>query len=163
MVARGDADRLAERHVDDALRGVPSVQASARSLCDLGSGGGLPGVVLAIALPRVHVTLAERRRNRSTFLELVVRELQLENVSVYAGDARQLPAAAFDVCTARAFADASATWAVAEPLLTIGGRLLYWAGSSFDVAAAVVPGARLRASEASEVAGSGPVVIMTRQ
>ena len=163
MVARGDAERLGERHIDDALRAAPAVPGSAASLCDLGSGGGVPGVVLAIALPAVHVTLTERRRNRISFLEMVVEELLLDNATVAGGDARDLPAASFEVCTARAFADAATTWEVAEPLLAPGGRLLYWAGATFRSVEVTVPGATLSVAGSSEVAGSGPVVIMTRQ
>jgi 16S rRNA (guanine527-N7)-methyltransferase len=163
LIARGDADRIRERHVDDSLRGALAVPAGARQLCDVGSGGGLPGVPLAIARPSLEVTLAERRRNRIDFLELVIAELGLDNVHVWAGDVHRLPAGRSDVCTARAFGDASATWSVVEPLLSPGGRLLYWAGSSFDVAGASVPRAHLEVSKAAAVAGSGPLVIMTRQ
>src|SRR3712207_388482 len=163
MVARGDVERIAERHIDDSLRGVRAVPASAASLCDLGSGGGLPGVVLAIALPAIDVTLSERRGNRISFLELVVAELGLANAEVVAGDAEDLPKASFDVCTARAFAHAAQTWSLAERLLVPRGRLLYWAGRTFDPSATAVPGAVIQVSGDAEVAGSGPVVIMTRQ
>jgi 16S rRNA (guanine527-N7)-methyltransferase len=163
LVARGDAGRIRERHVDDSLRGALAVPAGARRLCDVGSGGGLPGVPLAIAFPVLEVTLAERRRNRIDFLELAIAELALDNVDVWAGDVRRLPSGRFDVCTARAFGDAGTTWSVVEPLLSPGGRLLYWAGSSFDVSGTAVPGAHLEVSAAAAVAGSGPLVIMTRQ
>jgi 16S rRNA (guanine527-N7)-methyltransferase len=163
LIGRGDAERIRKRHVDDSLRGALAVPAVATQLCDVGSGGGLPGVPLAIARPSLEVTLAERRRNRIDFLELVIAELGLDNVKVWAGDVHRLPVGRFDVCTARAFGDAAATWSAVEPLLSPGGRLLYWAGSSFDVTGTAVPGAHLEVSEASAVAGSGPLVIMTRQ
>ncbi|HSL11150.1 MAG TPA: RsmG family class I SAM-dependent methyltransferase [Actinomycetota bacterium] len=163
VVSRGDAGRIRQRHVEDSLRGVVAVPSAARSLCDIGSGGGLPGVVLAIALPEVRVTLAERRNNRASFLATVVAELGLSNAEVFSGDVGSLTAATFDVCSARAFAGAAATWVVAERLLVAGGRLLYWAGESFDPRTANVAGAHVTVSAASEVAGSGPLVIMTRQ
>jgi 16S rRNA (guanine527-N7)-methyltransferase len=163
LIGRGDAERVRERHVDDALRGALAVPARARELCDVGSGGGLPGVPLAIARPALRVTLAERRRNRIDFLDLVIAELGLTNASVWRGDANQLPTGRFDVCTARAFGDAGTTWSVVEPLLSPGGRLLYWAGASFDVGSTAVPGAHLEVCAAAAVAGSGPLVIMTRQ
>ena len=163
MIGRGDVERIRERHINDSLRGADAVPGTTRELCDLGSGGGLPGVVLAVVLPAVHVTLAERRRNRIEFLRAVVEELELVNASIWAADARALPSGRYDVVTARAFGPAGVTWSVAEPLLSPGGRLLYWAGASFDVDGVPVPGAHMEVSEASEVAGSGPLVIMTRQ
>jgi 16S rRNA (guanine527-N7)-methyltransferase len=163
LIGRRDAERIRERHIDDSLRGALAVPGGATQLCDVGSGGGLPGVPLAIARPSLEVTLAERRRNRIDFLEMVIAELGLDNVHVWAGDVHRLPAGRFDVCTARAFGDAPATWSVVEPLLSPRGRLLYWAGSSFDVSGTAVPGAHLEVSKAAAVAGSGPLVIMTRQ
>ena len=118
---------------------------------------------MAIARPASEVTLAERRRNRIDFLKLVIAELGLRNVEVWADDVHRLPVGRFDVCTARAFGDAATTWTVVEPLLSPTGRLIYWAGSSFDVGDTAVQGAHLEVSEAAAVAGSGPLVIMTRQ
>ena len=163
MIGRADAERVHVRHIHDSLRGAVAVPPTTRDLCDLGSGGGLPGVVLAVVLPDVRVTLAERRGNRIDFLRSVVDELDLANVSIWGSDARTLPPRRFDVVTARAFGAAATAWAVAEPLLSAAGRLLYWGGSSFDVSGTPVSGARMEVSEPSEVAGSGPLVIMTRQ
>lgn len=163
IVAKGDLDRIEERHVADSLRGVAAIPRQARTLCDLGSGGGLPGIPLAIARPDIAVTLAERRANRASFLQLVLEALPLPNVEVRAGDVVSLPAASFDVCTARAFADLPRTWVAAEPLLSDGGRLLYWAGVSFDPHDEPPPGGRIELFPEPAVAGSGPLVIMTRQ
>lgn len=161
MIARGDAERLWERHLLDCLRAVPAVPGPAVSVCDLGAGAGLPGLVLAICLPDVAVTLTDTRRKRAAFLTLAIDRLGLENASVHAGRAESLTGG-FDVCTARAFSDVAGSWAVAEPLLADGGVLLYWAGERFE--ASEVPGtARTTYFTTSALARSGPVVIMARQ
>jgi 16S rRNA (guanine527-N7)-methyltransferase len=71
MIGDADLPRLRERHVLDCLRAAAVVVDSDRSAVDLGSGAGLPGIVVAIACPALAVTLAESRRGRAAFLELV--------------------------------------------------------------------------------------------
>lgn len=163
MVASGDAARLRDRHILDCLRAAPLVPPQAERLCDLGSGAGLPGLVLAVALPAVEVTLAESRRSRVAFLELAIGELGLSCVRVHHGKAQELEEE-FDVCTARAFASLGRSWAIAAPLLRPGGCLLYWAGRTADPTREAPPGTRVgSAFPSSALARSGPVVIMTRQ
>jgi 16S rRNA (guanine527-N7)-methyltransferase len=161
MVARGDLDRLRERHVLDSLRAVAAL-GEARDAIDLGSGAGLPGVPVAIALPGLRMTLTETRRQRLAFLELVAIELGLANVSVHAGRAEHAPGPV-DACLARAFRDASASWRVAEPLLRPEGRLLYFAGATFDAARELPAETNATILPAWSLAKSGPLVIMTRQ
>ena len=79
MVAPSDTARLWDRHIVDSLRAVPLLS-GVLELADLGSGAGLPGVPLAVALPRLRVALIEQRRQRVGFLELVVERLGLPNV-----------------------------------------------------------------------------------
>lgn len=161
MIARRDADRLWERHLLDCIRAVPAVPDQATSVCDLGSGAGLPGLLLAICLPSVAVTLTDTRRKRAAFLTLAIDRLGLENASVHPGRAESL-SGGFDVCTARAFSDVAGSWAVAEPLLAAGGVLLYWAGETFQPSEVPVT-ARTTYFTTSALARSGPVVIMARQ
>jgi 16S rRNA (guanine527-N7)-methyltransferase len=169
IVASGDADRLVERHVGDALRGTldalladPGDTANAGLVVDLGSGGGIPGIPLAIMRPRVRFVLTEVRRNRAAFLTEVVRALELPNFEVYAGKAERLEPSA-DVALARAFASTEAMWRVATRVLSPGGSLLYWAGERFSVADDVPEGARGTVFPTSALAPSGPLVIMARQ
>ena len=165
MVAASDLPRLRQRHLLDCLRGAPLLPKGL--LADLGSGAGLPGLVLAIARPDVHVVLTERRRNRAAFLELAVDEIGLGNAEAHPGRAEDLVGGRFAAVSARAFADARASWAVAEPLLEPTGILLYWAGSGFDPGSEAPSGVSITVSETPfEVPGlarPGPVVIMARQ
>lgn len=160
VVAASDLDRIEERHVSDGLRGVAYLPARCRSMVDLGSGGGVPGIVFAIARPDVEMVLTEVRRNRVAFLELVADELRLANARVHWGRAEALEGP-FGACTARAFATATATWAIARPLLEPEGVLLYWAGRTFDPDRDVPPDVQVQVQEADRLANGGPVVIMS--
>jgi len=163
-VAGSDAGRLRERHILDCLRAAPHVQEAAIAY-DLGSGAGLPGVVVAVATPAARMILVERRANRAAFLELAVEELGLPNAEVFAGPAQELSEPA-DACLARAFAPLDRSWATAARVLRPGGRLLYFGGRELTEPGSIgVPdGARLEAVLRTPVLESaGPLVIMARQ
>ncbi|MEO8292804.1 MAG: 16S rRNA (guanine(527)-N(7))-methyltransferase RsmG [Actinomycetota bacterium] len=162
LVAKGDIPRLRERHILDSLRAAPVLAEASRDAVDLGSGAGLPGIPLAIALPDLRIIVTEPRRQRVAFLELVVQELGLPNVTVHAGRAEHLPGR-WDACLARAFRGAEASWRVAAALLRPGGRLVYYAGARFDATHDMPAGVTGTILPSSDLAKSGPLVIMTRQ
>ncbi len=161
MVAPSDAGRLWDRHVLDSLRAVPELLAKG-SGADIGSGAGLPGIPLAVALPEARWALIERRRNRAAFLEAVVDDVALGNVEVIVGRAADV-ADRFDACVARAFSSPSKTWEAAQPLLRSGGVLVYWAGERFNRAPLDEMGISVRLSTRADLARTGPLVIMGRQ
>ena len=74
------------------------------SIVDVGSGAGLPGVIVAASLPKAQVLLVERRRRRGAFLELAASRLGLDNVSVIKRDVRNVRDICADVVTAQAVA-----------------------------------------------------------
>jgi 16S rRNA (guanine527-N7)-methyltransferase len=160
MIASGDADRLRERHLLDGLRAAPLLTSGCQ-VVDLGSGAGIPGIPLAIVRPDVSFVLAELRRNRVAFLELVVDSLSLPNVRVHAGDLRSLEPA-FDAAVARAFADLEGTWRAASSLLRPRGVVIYWAGAGSDLHS-VPEGVEAQVWQRSVLAKTGPLVIMTQQ
>ena len=162
MIAPSDVPRLRERHILDSLRAVPLLPRATATVCDLGSGAGLPGIPLAIALPDVQITLVEVRHNRAAFLETVIGALGLERVTVHA---RRLETfrSSVDVCLARAFAPAPKAWTAADRLLGADGMLVYWAGATFDPDAAPPLGVDVALFPTSALARSGPLAIMTRQ
>jgi 16S rRNA (guanine527-N7)-methyltransferase len=161
MVASSDREHLHERHVLDSLRAVPHLGSVTQAVVDLGSGAGLPGIPVAVALPDLRLTLAEPRQLRVGFLELVVERLSLRNVRVFPRPAEQLPSDA-EVCLARGFGDPSRSWAAARDLLIPGGRLIYWAGSTFRPDQ-VPEDARIAAVGRPTLESGGPIVIMARQ
>jgi 16S rRNA (guanine527-N7)-methyltransferase len=160
MVSRSDTTRIRERHILDSLRAAAIVQGDDVA-ADLGSGAGLPGVVVAIALPRLRMLLVERRPRRAAVLELVVEELGLSNVTVFAGSVVELPERV-DVALARAFAPPEEAWAQARQVLRPGGRLVYFAGAATGIPAAP-EGAMLEVLQTPVLESSGALVIMTRQ
>jgi 16S rRNA (guanine(527)-N(7))-methyltransferase RsmG len=161
LVAASDRDRLWERHILDGLRGALEIGPGATVL-DLGSGAGIPGVPLAVALPGTSLTLCEPRRGRVAFLEMVRERLGLSNVQVFPRKAEVI-GVSFGTCVARAFSSAAGTWAVAEHLLTKKGVLVYWAGGRFEPSQMDDLGVDWRLSTRSDLADSGPLVIMGRQ
>ena len=159
LVAEGDRERLRERHIDDSLRVTAALQPGDRTSYDLGSGGGLPGIVVAITCPQLEVRLVETKRRRVAWLEMVVTELGLANAIVVPVRAEELTEPV-DVCFARAFAPLARTWALAEPLLRPGGRLLYFGGRSLDEAEAHALGPDVRLIRGSLLDSGGPLVII---
>jgi 16S rRNA (guanine527-N7)-methyltransferase len=160
LVAPGDLGVLRTRHVLDSLRAAPLVPAGV--VADLGSGGGLPGIVVAIARSDAVVHLVESQRRRLGFLELAVERLGLSN-AVPMGRRVESLEGPYDAVLARAFADADASWAAARRILAPAGVLVYFAGARFrasevasEVRVEVVPPPPLLAS-------AGPLAIMSRQ
>ncbi len=82
LVARGDRTILYTRHILDSLNPVDVLVPPPFSALDIGSGGGFPGIPLAIAWPQCRFTVLESREKKAGFLERVVRELELRNVNV---------------------------------------------------------------------------------
>jgi len=159
LIAEGDSGRVRERHILDSLRALPEM-AGASTALDLGSGAGLPGLVVAIAAPDTEVALIERREKRVAFLELAIRDLGVTNATVLPASTGEVERRA-GVCLARAFAPIEGSWQAARALLEPGGRLVYFAGESFtDVPE--LPGAQgSRVSPCPLLESAGPLVIIT--
>lgn len=104
---------------------VAVVPAEARHLIDLGSGGGLPGLVIAVRLPDLHVLMVERRRKRVDLLRYGIAALGLTaRAEVWPDDVEALVATQpdpVDVVTARSFGPLAEVLRVAYPLLRPGG------------------------------------------
>lgn len=162
MIAPGDAERLRERHTLDCLRAAAAVSPTDRLAVDLGSGAGLPGIVVAIARSELSVTLVERRRRRAAFCELAAVELGLRNVRVLPARIEDVREEA-DLCFARAVAPLAEAWRLAEPLLRATGRLVYFAGRGARGPFRASGARCLSTVDAPMLEGSGPLVIMGRQ
>ena len=124
LIGPREVPRLWERHILNCAVLGELLPAGA-SLCDVGSGAGLPGIPVALARPDVQITLLEPLLRRTTFLEEAVRELGLENVTGLRGRAEEMIGKlSVDVVTARAVAplDRLAGWGL--PLLRPYGEML---------------------------------------
>lgn len=136
-----ETERLWDRHILNCAA-VAELVSPGASLCDVGSGAGLPGVVLAIVRPDIRVTLLEPLLRRSTFLTECVQDLGLDTVSVVRGRAEDWAGRmSADVVTARAVAPLTRLAAWALPLLRPSGELLALKGE----------GAELELAEADQV------------
>ena len=147
LIGPREVPRLWERHLLNCAL-VTDLVAPGSSVCDIGSGAGLPGLVMAIRRPDLRVTLVEPLQRRTSFLDEVVGELALTNVEVVRARAEALHGKrTFDVVTSRAVAplDRLAGWSL--PLVALGGSFLAMKGSSVQ--------AELDAAESAIVAASG--------
>jgi 16S rRNA (guanine527-N7)-methyltransferase len=123
-----DRDELIDRHLVESLALEPFVVGD--RACDVGSGGGLPGIPLAIALPGVAFTLIEGRRKRASFLRHVAATLGLRNVEVLNRRAEEVTAPAFATVLARAVAPPAELLTIVGPLVAPGGRLVLLTGEA---------------------------------
>jgi 16S rRNA (guanine527-N7)-methyltransferase len=130
LIGPREAPRLWERHLLNCVLVGEAVPVGS-SVCDIGSGAGLPGVVLAIARPDVEVELVEPLLRRSTFLEDTVGRLGLPNVTVTRARAEALHGQRrFDVVTARAVAPLARLLEWSMPLVAPDGVLVAMKGAS---------------------------------
>jgi 16S rRNA (guanine527-N7)-methyltransferase len=161
LVAASDHDRIRTRHVLDCLRATIAVRASDSSAYDLGSGAGLPGIVIACARPDLVITLVEPRRRAVAFLELAVERLELGNVRVRMTRIEDLDEPV-DLCFARAFAALPEAWAAAFPRLRASGRLVYFAGAGTGDVAPLPGTSEVHVVRTPVLESAGPLVIMAR-
>jgi 16S rRNA (guanine527-N7)-methyltransferase len=115
--------------LDDALRAVDAVRALPGAVVDVGSGGGSPGIPLALALPEREFTLVEAQRGKADFL----RAQAPANVTVVWGRAEEQPIDSFGVATAKALARPATAVEWVLPLVRPGGSALLWLGPSADL------------------------------
>lgn len=129
LIGPREVPRLWERHMLNCAVLTEEMPSNA-TVCDLGSGAGLPGLVLAIARPDLQVTLVEPLLRRTAFLEEVVTELGLEHCQVRRGRAEELHGKEhFDVVTSRALAPLSRLLGWSMPLVAGTGALVAMKGS----------------------------------
>jgi 16S rRNA (guanine527-N7)-methyltransferase len=102
-----DPMQMVTHHLLDSLAAVPAF-AGAKNVLDVGSGGGLPGIVLAVVRPDMKVAMIDTVHKKTAFLTQVKAQLNLANVSIYTMKVQELDVSdKFDVITSRAFADLS--------------------------------------------------------
>lgn len=155
--------RLWTRHVLNSVLAAPLFHGS---VADIGSGAGLPGLVLAIARPDVQWTLIEPMERRVTWLNEQVTALGLDNVDVVRARAEDVrPADGFDVVTARAVSALRTLIPLTAPLVRDGGELTLLKGmnAANEIAAAQKQIKKFRLSDVRvEVLGEGVLPEITR-
>ncbi len=124
-------DAVLDVHVADSLSALALPEVTrARTVADLGSGAGFPGLALAVALPRARVALVESVSRKCRFLERVCSGAGVENAHVVHARAERWPdgLGRHDLVTARALAPLAVLCEYAAPLLASGGTLVAWKG-----------------------------------
>jgi 16S rRNA (guanine527-N7)-methyltransferase len=122
LTAVREPRQMLTQHVLDSLAVAPHV--TGERLLDVGSGAGLPGIPLALALPRTRVTLVESSHKKSTFLNQALIELDLKNVEVVNARVESWDTPIrFEVVISRALSDLADFVRLAGPLCAKGGVL----------------------------------------
>lgn len=132
--------------LDDALRALPLLTEYGGPVVDVGSGGGSPGIPLALALPERPFTLVEAERRKADFL----RAHAPANVEVVWGRAEEQPVDTWGVALAKALARPATAVEWVVPLVAPGGAAFFWLGPAADLAAV--------AAVAAQVGGGEPVL-----
>jgi 16S rRNA (guanine527-N7)-methyltransferase len=137
LTAIRDPAEMVSKHLLDSLAITPFVRGT---LADIGSGAGLPGIPLALALPECAITLIESNGKKARFLREAQRHLELANVHVAESRAESFQAPArFDCLVSRAFGSLAEFVRVGGDLLAEGGRLLAMKGLSPEDEIAALP------------------------
>jgi 16S rRNA (guanine527-N7)-methyltransferase len=145
LTAIRDPQQMLIQHILDSLAIVPAVSArKPATALDVGSGGGLPGIVLAIALPELRVTLNDIVHKKTAFQSQAKVQLGLNNLSVVTGRVESLRPGVevpgkFDLIVSRAFAELSDFVTLARHLVADDGRILAMKGVRPEAEAARVP------------------------
>lgn len=144
LIGPGERERLWERHVENCAALAPFLsEFGARSVVDVGSGGGLPGIVLSILLPRVRFCLLEPRLVRHEWLQRVKRELRLKNVETFKMKAERWRGPLFDAAVCRALAPLPKLVPLLSPLLKKDGKAFVLKGRGAKAEMEGVTGASL--------------------
>jgi 16S rRNA (guanine527-N7)-methyltransferase len=128
LTAVRETDQMVVLHLLDSLSALPHLE-GVRTLVDVGTGPGLPGIPLAIARPGIAVTLLDSSHKKCAFLQQAKTELALDNVEVVCDRVEQWkPAAKFDAVVSRAFSELADFVTQAQHLVAPAGRLLAMKG-----------------------------------
>jgi 16S rRNA (guanine527-N7)-methyltransferase len=139
LIGPRELDRIWSRHIYNSAAVVPFLPTEG-TIADLGSGAGLPGVVIAAMLPDAHVFLVEPMERRCLWLNEIREDLGLTNVEIKRGRAEEFHGAfEVDAVTARAVAALDKLARMALPLVRQGGELVVLKGRNVD---REIPGAR---------------------
>lgn len=120
LTALKDAQSVISHHILDSLTLLPYLS-RARGLVDVGSGGGMPGIPVAIARPDLPVVLLDANSKKTSFLKQAIIELGLTNVDVITGRVETIVGEQFDVITSRAFAELHDFINITKQLMAKGG------------------------------------------
>lgn len=143
LTAVRDRDAMLSQHLADCLSAMPALRRALHGgrLLDVGSGGGLPGVVAAVLMPDVEVVCVDAVAKKAAFIQQVAGSLGLPNLKARHTRVEQLVAGRFEVITARAFATLTTLCELTQPHLAPGGVWLAMKGRTPEAEIAALPAA----------------------
>jgi len=157
LTAVRDPAEMLTQHVIDCLAAVPALRRTLpgrKRVLDVGSGGGLPGVVWAVVEPTLDLTCVDSVGKKTAFIQQAASALRLENLRVEHARVEKLQAPPFDVVTSRAFASLLDFVGLTQALLKPGGVWLAMKGKlPLDEIAALPPGLQAFHVERLDVPG----------
>ncbi|MBF5079085.1 MULTISPECIES: 16S rRNA (guanine(527)-N(7))-methyltransferase RsmG [Paracoccus] len=133
LVAPSTLPEFNTRHIQDSIQIFNQLQFPEGNWVDLGSGGGLPGVVVSIYAQKAPLTvsLVESDQRKSAFLRTVIRELSLQNVSILTGRIENVPPLGANFVSARALAPLSALLSMVQRHMHQNGTAIFLKGRSW--------------------------------
>lgn len=163
LTAVRDPEQIITRHFGESLFAASILGASGplggKTLVDVGSGAGFPGIPIRLVSPGMELVLIESHSKKATFLREVVRRLQLTNVTVYLGRAEQWGKTA-DVVTLRAVERFETVLPTAASLVFPGGRLALLIGRVQVAAAEEILGPHWNWAEAATIPQSSSRAVL---
>ena len=133
LTAITDKDEIEEKHFIDSIELVKFFDVKNKTLLDVGSGAGFPGIPLAIVEPTLKVTLLESNGKRVSFLHEVVGKLDLKNVEIIQGRSEELGTREkYDIVTARAVKELNVLLEITFYLVKVGGYFIAYKSSGLD-------------------------------
>lgn len=120
-------EELMDKFIYDAVFPV-SFLPKVRTILDIGTGAGFPGMILAFALPETEVILCEPLQKRASFLQFIKADLGLKNVTVANCRVQDLEPRPIDLVTSRAVTDTAMLMKLSEPFVHPGSKLLFYKG-----------------------------------
>lgn len=136
LISRKDVDQVWEHHILPSLFPISLIDFPEGCwILDIGSGGGLPAIPIKIIRPDLQILLVDSVRKKTLFLQKIIMDLQLKNISVKRERIEHLKSnpvllKKFDIITARAVASIPQLIQWSRPLVKAGGSILLWKGHS---------------------------------
>lgn len=134
LTAITDPETVYEKHFLDCLLLLKNRDLNNKEICDLGSGAGFPGMLLALAVPSAKITLVDATKKKFLFLEEVQKTLQIPNVEFHIGRAEEMKEFRdhFDILTCRGFAALRIFLEVAAPITKRKGLIIAMKGAKAE-------------------------------
>jgi 16S rRNA (guanine527-N7)-methyltransferase len=137
LVSRKTTREDLQRHIEDSLAIARFLNLAGQKIVDIGSGAGFPGLILGMAFQEIELVLIESDQKKSFFLQSVISDLGINNISVIPQRAEEIGRhniyrESFDLAISRAVAPINVLAEYAIPLLKVGGELVLWKGKSFQ-------------------------------